>query len=201
MKTNYLFEYYPHNSLLFRLNPLFKLIVLIAFCVLSALPNIWTVSISALISLFFTLSSGKHIRTQFFSMWKIFIFFILTGIIKYITSNSIQDGVFFCTRLITMTAAGLLFYSTTKLSALRRLLSKIISKKAADLFVMMLSFLPLIFKTAEELKEARYSRSFKSDKRVLRSFKLITIPLLIEMFQKVDEMADAWYSRGYNSDK
>ena len=82
---------------------------------------------------------------------------------------------------------------------LRSLLLKIFTKRIADIFIMMLTILPITFKIIKIQQDARYSRLFELKNNFFKSIKMISIPLIMEMFQITDEMADAWYSRGYNS--
>jgi energy-coupling factor transporter transmembrane protein EcfT len=204
MKDIRLFEYVFHRSLLHRLNPGIKIAGLIILCIGSGtLPFSLIILPTAFIAPLLFIS-GPAIRRQFAGMWKLFIFFAITGIIKALTTGLISEGISLSLRMSLMMTAGLLFYSSTRISALRKPLSSCLSRlplingaRAAELTIMTLAFLPLVFQTMDELQQNRYSRCLKPGKNIFRTIKITSIPLMINMFIKTDEMADTWYSRCY----
>ncbi|MBI9105824.1 MAG: energy-coupling factor transporter transmembrane protein EcfT [Spirochaetales bacterium] len=202
MRESYLFEYIPCSSPIGRLNPLLKTGALIAVCVSAALipPPFVFLLPPVFIPLF--LISGKA-AAGLPGMWKLYIFFGISGVVKAVT-GSVMEGAALSSGLLVMLFAGLIFYSTTKLSDFKKAVGKILrpvplinEDRIAELISMTMAFLPLIFKTAGELKEAKYSRGFRPGKNPMRTLKLTSIPLLINLLIKSDEMADAYYSRGY----
>lgn len=206
MKDYAIFEYTKNDGLLSRISPLPKLSGMVIICIVTAILPIPAIIVPAGLIVFLILNSGLGVLRQFGAMWKLFIFFIFSGVIRIFTTDSVIDGILFSVRLIIMSGTGILFYSSTRLSRLRSSLEKIFSfipflcdRRLAELLVMALAFLPIIFKTISEQKQARYSRAYNSTRRphrsILRTLKLTSIPLMIEMFLKTDEMADAWYSR------
>jgi energy-coupling factor transporter transmembrane protein EcfT len=204
VKETYLFEYTACNSPLSRLNPLLKLAALIISCITAAvLPERFIfLLIPVYIPLF--ISAGKGAALQLAGMWKLYIFFIISGAIKYLATGSVLSGAAFSVLLLLMFFSGLLFYTTTKISEFRRttgiilgLLPFVNGERVADLLAMTMAFLPLIFKTAGELREAEHSRCFNPRKNPIRTLKLKSIPLMINLFIKSEEMTDAYYSRCY----
>ena len=148
--------------------------------------------------------AGRPAASQLAAGWKLYIFFALSGFIKYLTSDSAAAGLAFASLLLVMFFSGILFYSTTPVGDFRRALTRLLrpipsggGERLSELIAMTMAFLPLIFRTSSELSEAEYSRGFRPGKNPLRTLKIKSLPLLIHLFQKSDEMADAYYSRGY----
>ena len=204
MKETFLFEYIHHDSLLNRMNPLLKLVLLPVFCVFAGLVSPVLLPVFVVLLVFLLLKSSPATKQQIAGLWKLYIFFAATGAIKFITSESVIEGISFTIRLTLMVIAGLLFYTSTRITALNQSLEKVLSylpfingKHLAEIVGMTLIFLPLIFKTMNELQDARNSRNFRARKNPLRTIQISSIPLMINMFIKTDEMADAWYSRCY----
>lgn len=196
MKELYLFEYLPGTSFLHRLPAPVKLLLLLVFCVLTGMLDSWGIIFPAAVlgTGFFVSASASVLIRQIRNSWKMLLFFAAAGLLRGYTASSAADGIIFSARLIMMMFAGLLFYSTTSLSRLR---ASMPSNSVTDMMVMSLAILPLIFKTANDLHESRYSRCFGKNRSPFRIIKFTAIPLMIEMFIKTDQMADAWYSRGY----
>jgi len=206
MKETYLFEYIPAASPLSRVNSFIKLISLIIICISAAIipPRFAILLLFIFIPLFIT--AGKPAAAQLPGMWKLYIFFGISGGIKYLTSGSAVEGAAFAAMMLTMFFSGLLFYSTTRITDFRKAVEAIFrpvpfvnEHRIADLIAMTMAFLPLIFKTSAQLREAEFSRGFRPSKNPIRTLKLRTIPLLINLFLKTDEMTDAYYSRGFGS--
>ena len=206
MRDFRIFEYTGGKGILNRLKPGYKLGGMIIICIFTAASPPLLLIIPAAITAILLINAGRTLVGQFRGMWKLFLFFTLSGLIRGYTASSAADGFLFTSRLILMSAAGILFYSSTRFSALRLSLNRLFShlpfingRHVSELFVMALAFLPVIFKTINEQQQARYSRSFIPRRNIIRAIKLTSIPLMIEMFIKTEEMADAWYSRGYDS--
>ena len=202
MKETHLFEYIPSRAPLCRLDPLVKLLALIIICITSAAlePPFIFLYLPAFIPLFAI--AGRGAILQLGGMWKLYIFFILSGAVKYLSSSSLIEGAAFSSLMFTMFFSGLLFYSTTRISEFRKAAARVFhhiplinGERLADLISMTMAFLPLIFKTSTELGEAEYSRALRPGRKPLRSLKIKTIPLMINLFIKSEKMADAYYSR------
>ena len=195
MKEVCLFEYIHSVSFIYRLSPAVKLALLPVFCVASALLPLAFLWIPFAILLPLLLSSPSPVKIQLAALWKIYIFFLASGAVKFYTSGSLSEGAALTLRMLGMTYTGLLFYTSTRLSVLRRTLP---DTRIVDLVVMTIAVLPVIFRTISEQGEARYSRCFRPGRNLLRTIQISSIPLMITMLIKTDEMADAWYARGYN---
>ena len=197
MKENYLFEYAHSGSLLNRVPPLVKLSGLIIFCILTGILKTFMLLFPSAFIILLLIISDRRIKKQAAGLWKLVLFFTAAGLVRSLGSSP-EEGINLALRLILMMFAGLLFYTTTKLSDLRK---SIPGSRASELTVMTLAVLPLVFKTMNELKQARYSRCFGKNRSPLRAVRYSSIPLMINMFIKTDEMADAWYSRAYGLKK
>ncbi len=195
MKEVCLFEFIHSKSILYRLNPAIKLVFLFIFCITLALLPFGFLWIPFAVLIPLLLSSPSAVRFQLAALWKIYIFFLVTGLIRYLTSGIFSEGAALAMRMLGMTYSGLLFYTSTRLSNLRRNLPK---TRLTEVSVMAIAVLPIIFRTISEQSEAGYSRCFRPGKNPFRTIKISSVPLMITMFLKTDEMADSWYSRGYN---
>lgn len=205
MKQTALFEYSTNKTLLHSLPPLPKVILTASICILAAALNGFMLFIPVSIAAVLLAVSGRAVIIQLARYWKLLIFFVLTGAVRFITSGSLYIGIIFSLRMILMMSAGIIFYSTTRLTAFRtagynRRRPSAISN-AIDIIVMTLAFLPAVFRTIEQMRAARYSRCFKAGKNPVRTISLYSIPLMISMFLEADSAADAWYSRGYSPGK
>ncbi len=196
MKETYLFEYIRQDTPLGRMNPLLKLIVLILFCTASGLIRGPLLAVPAAILIILLIRSPKIVKKQLKNMWKLILFFAAMGVVKFFNNRSITEAVSFSAGLIMMAIAGLLFYTSTSILSLKKKLPR---SRLSEMVIMATAFLPLVFKTASELDEARKSRCFNGRKNIFRTIRFSAIPLMINMLIKTEEMADAWYSRCYNT--
>ena len=204
MRDGRLFEYRGENSRLAAVSPLVKLSALIVLCIAAALLPAGgpVLLLPVFIPLF--IAAGRAACSQLAAAWKVYIFFLISSSVRYFTSGSVIEAASFAAVLFSMFFAGILFYSTTKISDFRRALRTMLKpiplingKKLSDLIAMTIAFLPMIFKASAELSEAEYSRGFRAGRSPIRAVKIKSLPLIINLFLKSEEMADAYYARGY----
>ena len=204
MNRSPLFGYTHADSPVHRASPGVKLLTLLGFCILTAAAGPLLLAAASAMLVLFILLSGRQVPAALPGYWKIYIFFALTGLLRVLTTGSVTDGLFFSLRMLLMMLGGVVFYSTTRLTRLRRAVAPLPSgftriKQAVDIMIMALAFIPMIFRSAEELTEARYARCFGKSAHPLRTIRLTALPLMIDLFLKTEEAADAWYSRGYSA--
>ncbi|MEG1559869.1 MAG: energy-coupling factor transporter transmembrane component T [Clostridia bacterium] len=221
-------QYFPGNSLIHKLDPRTKIILMILYMIIVFLAQkIWLlIPISAFVTLALLLSqvpanyflrSLKPLRFILIFMFIINLFVIQTGkpivsfwIIK-ITDEAVYRALFISFRLILLVAgSSLIILTTTPISltdGLERLLSplKRIKFPAHELAMMMtiaLRFIPTLIEETDRIMKAQLSRGadFETGSIIKRAKALIPIlvPLFVSAFRRADELALAMESRCYH---
>jgi energy-coupling factor transporter transmembrane protein EcfT len=110
-------------------------------------------------------------------------------------------------RFLTVVAAGLLFTATTAPRELHgtarwllRPLPGVREGAAATHISLTLLFIPLLFDTFAEIREARRARCAEGNRKPLLRIRGITTGLLEKLFEQIGEVACALESRCYRED-
>ena len=221
-------QYYPGESVVHKLDPRTKIILMFAYiAVVFAITEIWLFSVAAA----FVIVSAALSKLPFSYLWRslkplkwvlVFMFIlnlftIKTGqtlidwwIIK-ITADGVLQAVFVLIRLtLLVSGTSLMTLTTTPISltdALEKLLSpfKRIGFPAHELAMMMtiaLRFIPTLLEEADKIMKAQISRGadFETGGLIKRAKAMIPIivPLFVSAFRRADELAMAMESRCYH---
>jgi energy-coupling factor transport system permease protein len=221
-------QYYPGDSVVHKLDPRTKIILMFAYiAVVFAISEIWLFTVAAA----FVIGTAALSKLPFSYLWKslkplkwvlVFMFIlnlftIKTGrmlidwwIIK-ITVDGVLQAVFVLLRLTLLVAGtSLMTLTTTPISltdALEKLLSpfKRIGFPAHELAMMMtiaLRFIPTLLEEADKIMKAQISRGadFETGGLIKRAKAMIPIivPLFVSAFRRADELAMAMESRCYH---
>ncbi len=219
-------QFYPTDSLLHRLDPRAKILMLISFIVLVfCTSNYVTLALVALTVFFVVLLSKVPLRLYFKSLKMIVIIVLITsalnlfygsgdpllqwGFIK-ITASGINNAVFVAVRiicLILISSALTFTTSPTDLTdALERLMKplNIFHIKVHEIAMMMtiaLRFVPLLLEETDKIMSAQKARGadMESGNLVQRIKALIPvlIPLFVSAFRRAYELAVAMECRCY----
>ena len=221
-------QYVPGDSVLHRLDPRTKIVLMIAYIVAVFLVKridvfpviiIFTVAVTLLsrVRLSYLVKALKPMKLLLPLMFLMNLFLIKTGdlLVDWWIFKIYKDGlinaVFIVLRLATLVAGtSLLTLTTTPIAltdGLEKLLSplKVIKFPAHELAMMMtiaLRFIPTLVEEADKIMKAQLARGadFESGNIIKRAKAMIPIliPLFVNSFRRADELAMAMESRCYN---
>ena len=218
------FRYVPGDSLLHKLDPRTKIIgIMVASILIFRSGSLWGMLAIALVFLFlFLISSlpGKVILNSVSPMMIIFLFifmfqlfftdgrplFSLPGL--QATYEGLLLGTIVTLRFIYLLMFASLLNSTTTSSmitaGIERLLRpfplKILGISSFDLATMMamsLHFVPLLYDSFSDLKDAQVSRGLDMRHNPFRAVRSLSVPMIRSAFRMAEEMAMSMESRCY----
>ncbi len=221
-------QYFPGNSVIHRLDPRTKLIVLVVYMVALFVASGW-VSYGVLLLFLLTVIKisaipGKSIVR---GMKPLVMILVFTGVLNLffnkdgrvlvdfwgitITTGGAERAAFMLVRILMLvTATFLLTYTTSPISltdGLESLMNplKVIKVPVHELSMMMciaLRFIPTLIEETDKIMSAQKARGadFESGKLMERAKALIPIlvPLFISAFRRADELATAMECRCYH---
>ena len=221
-------QYFPVDSVVHRLDPRTKLILLIMYITaVFIVKDLWIFCFVFCFMLFMTGMSRVPLSYVFRAMkpmklllpimFLLNLFMIRTGTVlvswKFITitTDGVKQAFFIVLRLIALvTGASLLTLTTTPVSlteGLEKLLSplKVVKFPAHELAMMMtiaLRFIPTLLEEADKIMKAQLARGadFESGNIFKRAKAMIPIliPLFVNSFRRAEELALAMESRCYH---
>lgn len=221
-------QYFPGESIIHRLDPRFKLIIVIIYMVMLFSGNsficlgigfVYTVMAIALTKI--------PLKVYFKSVKPIFPFLLFTALLNIIfirdgdiyfqwkfikiTSSGVDTSIFMMARIILLLAGtSVLTYTTSPIvltDAIERLLSPLKKLKfpVHELAMMMsiaLRFIPTLIEETDKIISAQKARGAELDSGNLitkaKNLIPIFIPLLVSAFRRAEELATAMECRCYN---
>ena len=221
-------QYFPGNSLVHRLDPRTKLLLMSAYIVaVFIVGNLWLFTLVAAYVIGVTAIAGvpvsylwrslKPLRFNLIFMFAINLLVTATGdtlfewwIIK-ITTGGLRQAVYISLRLILLVSGTSLMTLTTTPIALTDGLERLLSPfakmgfPAQELAMMMtiaLRFIPTLIEEADKITKAQTARGadFEAGSLIDRAKAMVTIlvPLFVSAFRRADELAMAMESRCYH---
>ena len=221
-------QYFPGNSVIHRLDPRTKLIVLVVYMVTLFVASGW-VSYGVLLLFLLTVIKisaipGKSIVR---GMKPLVMILVFTGVLNLffnkdgrvlvdfwgitITTGGAERAAFMLVRILMLvTATFLLTYTTSPISltdGLESLMNplKVIKVPVHELSMMMciaLRFIPTLIEETDKIMSAQKARGadFESGNLLSRAKALVPIlvPLFISAFRRADELATAMECRCYH---
>lgn len=220
-------QYFPGNSVIHRLDPRTKLIILVVYIVALFLANNW-ISYGIMLGFLITVIaiSTIPVKSILRGMKPLLIIMIFTGVLNLffttgekplisfwvirIYPEGIVRAVFMIARILMLiTGTFLLTYTTSPIAltdGLESLLSplKVIKLPVHELSMMMciaLRFIPTLIEETDKIMSAQKARGadFESGNLMQRVKALVPIlvPLFISAFRRADELATAMECRCY----
>lgn len=219
-------QYYPAESVIHRMDPRSKIIMLIAYIVLIfCTSNFYSLAIASLFTLLFILLSGVPVKIYVKSLKVIFVVVLLTSVINLfygtgapilefgvlkITMNGIYRSIFVSIRIVCLIlVSSCLTFTTspTELTDAIERLMKPLNKihfpvhEIAMMMTLALRFVPTILEETDKIMQAQKSRGADMEsggiiKRV-KAFVPILIPLFASAFRRAIEVATAMECRCY----
>ena len=219
-------QYFPGNSVLYRLDPRSKIAILFFLIVaIFVFDQPVAYGVLTLLTLVCMVASGVPIKTQVGSLkplWWIILFTFLIHLfsgagdelfhvwILTATWDGLVRGCFICLRLaLLLLLSSLLTFTTSPLKltdALEAILSplKTVGVPAHELAMMMtiaLRFVPTLIEETDKIMKAQQSRGADfltgSILHRLKNVVLILVPLFISAFRRADDLAMAMEARCY----
>lgn len=221
-------QYFPVDSVVHRLDPRTKLLLLIMYiAAVFLVKDLWAFALLIAFMLFMTamskvplsyvLKAIKPMKWLLPLMFLLNLFMIKTGTVLFnwkfitITTGGIRQALFIVLRLITLvTGASLLTLTTTPVAlteGLERLLSplKVIKFPVHELAMMMtiaLRFIPTLLEEADKIMKAQLARGADLESgnifKRVKDMLPILIPLFVNSFRRAEELALAMESRCYH---
>ncbi len=221
-------QYFPVDSVVHRLDPRTKLLLLIMYiAAVFLVKDLWAFALLIAFMLFMTamskvplsyvLKAIKPMKWLLPLMFLLNLFMIKTGTVLFtwkfitITTGGIRQALFIVLRLITLvTGASLLTLTTTPVAlteGLERLLSplKVIKFPVHELAMMMtiaLRFIPTLLEEADKIMKAQLARGADLESgnifKRVKAMLPILIPLFVNSFRRAEELALAMESRCYH---
>ena len=221
-------QFLPGDSVVHRLDPRTKILLMVAYIVLVflvkklfvfLLPAVFVIGtvLLAKVPLHYLGSSLKPIRFLLVFMFVINLFFTQGETVVFewwvlrITEESLRQAIFITLRLLLLVAGTSLLTLTTSPIALTDGIEKLFQPLARfgfpahELAMMMtiaLRFIPTLMEEVERIQKAQMARGadFTSGNLVARAKSMIPIlvPLFVSAFRRADELALAMESRCYH---
>lgn len=220
-------QYIPGDSVLHRADPRTKIILSVAFMVMTFLVNsFWTFAALTIFTLIVVLISGVPMKYTLRGLKPLLFIIIFTAVVnifttsgtsisqtvplKYITYEGIELALKLAVRLALIIISGsLLTFTTTPIlltDGIEKLLNplKKIGVPAHELAMMMsiaLRFIPTLLEETDKIMKAQAARGADFDTGNLvqraKSFIPVLVPLFVSAFRRADELATAMEARCY----
>ena len=224
-------QYFPGNSIVHRLDPRLKILLIAVLIVMLFVTN--TLIAYLLLTAFVLLTvylSKLSIRMILRGLKPILVIILITGILNLfytpglevlrlfgfltVTREGIYTAILMVTRLVLLIAGtSILTYTTSPIQltdALERLFSplKVLHVPVHEVAMMMsiaLRFIPLLIEETDKIMSAQRARGANFDSGNLlqrgRALVPILIPLFVSAFRRADELATAMECRLYQGDR
>lgn len=221
-------QYFPGDSVVHRIDPRIKLLLVIAVIVAIFLASTWIGYVSILGFLIFTIIMSrvniKFVARGLKPLWFIIVLTFVLNTFFYAEGNIIaswwifkisQEGLYNAIRLAVrlvflITATTMLTLTTSPIAltdGMERLMKplKLIRFPVHELAMMMtiaMRFIPTLLEETDKIMKAQTARGAEFDSgNVLKRAKgmvPLLVPLFVSAFRRADELAFAMESRCYN---
>ena len=223
-------QYYPGNSLIHRIDPRMKTVLIIAMMIaVFVCKSYISLAITLLAVVIIVAISKINIKTILKGIKPIVIVVLITTLLNLfygsgepivsfwifkITENGINNAVFMAFRVIMLIVLGLMLTYTTTPTALTDAVEallkpltifKIDVHTIAMTMTIALRFIPTLLEEVEKITAAQKSRGADMESGGLisraKAIVPVIIPLFISSFRRANELADAMECRCYRGGK
>ncbi len=223
-------QYYPGNSLIHRIDPRMKTVLIIAMMIaIFVCKSYLSLAITLLAVVIMVAISKINIKTILKGIKPIVIVVLITTLLNLfygsgepivsfwifkITENGINNAVFMAFRVIMLIVLGLMLTYTTTPTALTDAVEallkpltifKIDVHTIAMTMTIALRFIPTLLEEVEKIMAAQKSRGADMESGGLisraKAIVPVIIPLFISSFRRANELADAMECRCYRGGK
>ena len=208
----------PGQSLLHRLDPRTKQVLMLGLSVVSVGGGIYFLSILS-ITLAFLFRSVRLKLFRLIREIRYFLFFLLfvlivrtatldSGWMPAVSKVAAAEAVLVCWRLLVVVLMGILLMATTRIAHIRAALVWFMKpvpfvdeKMTATMVGLVVRFLPVILAQAAEISDAQRARGIEGRKNPFVRLVKFSIPLFRRVFLGADELAVAMQARCYSEDR
>jgi energy-coupling factor transporter transmembrane protein EcfT len=209
--------YKPGRSMLHRLDPRTKQLLLIGLSAVSLQGDLTFLTLTSLLLIFFLYAANLRMgrvlfEIRYFLLFLVFVFAVRTiafsdrWIPTILSGRELAAALIVCWRLLLVVLMGLLLMATTRISDIRAALIWLLKplplvdeNAAATMVGLVVRFLPLILFQAAEIGEAMRARGIQQRKNPLTRFVKFTTALFRRVFLRADELADTMQARCYST--
>ncbi|NQT58590.1 MAG: energy-coupling factor transporter transmembrane protein EcfT [Bacteroidetes bacterium] len=207
MAERLIFHYQARNSIIHRIDPRIKIIII--FTISAAMFAVNPLQFAVLCG--YVLSGCLIARLPFTKYRKELRFFLLLLILivlsRWISSKSLISSLYYGARFILIVAAGLLLTDTTAPEDLTLALYWFLRpfkflnpKRTAVRFNLTVSFIPIIFDSVLEIKEARKSRLDNTWRNPIKRIISFSSQIFDLILQKAEEISYALEARLFDEE-
>jgi energy-coupling factor transporter transmembrane protein EcfT len=209
--------YKPGRSMLHRLDPRTKQLLLIGLSAVSLQGDLTFLTLTSLLLIFFLYAANLRIGRVLFEIryFLLFLVFVFTArtiafsdrwIPTILSGRELAGALIVCWRLLLVVLMGLLLMATTRISDIRAALIWLLKplplvdeNAAATMVGLVVRFLPLILFQAAEIGEAMRARGIQLRKNPLTRLVKFTTALFRRVFLRADELTDTMQARCYST--
>ena len=207
--------YRPGNSILYRLDPRTKqIMVMVLGSACFFAPVLFLVIVSLLV-LFCCVTSGMGLRNIVGEIRYFLLFLLFVFIVRVVTLNDnffpvpdvseVSGALLFCWKLLLIVLMGVLLIVTTRTGEIRaalvwglRPVPLVRERAAATMVSLVVRLLPLILFQAGEIGDAMRARGIENRKNPAVRLTGFTSQLFRRAFSRADDLVDAMQARCYN---
>ena len=208
----------PGQSVLHRLDPRTKQVLLMGLSVASMWGNLTFLVLFTVVMMSCVSAAGLRIRRlileiRYFLFFLCFVFGVRAiaftgGWTLTLRADVAGEALIVCWRLLLVVIMGLLLMSTTRTADIRAALvwylkpiPVVDEKMAATMVGLVVRFLPVILFQGAEIADAQRARGIERRKNPLIRLMRFTIPLFRRVFLSADELAAAMQARCYSEQR
>jgi biotin transport system permease protein len=217
------FHYRHGDSILHVLDARFKIVLMVMFSLSlldTSFPGLF--SLTLLLALFF-LHARIPITSVITELRYFFILLLVVFLLRLISTEGdplvnlpwitlskqgLMEGSLVCWRLLMVVLLGFLFISTTRISAIKMSVQRLLApvplipeKRMATVMGLIVRFIPVIFQKTRDISEAQKARCVELRKNPLYRLQAFAMPLMRGVFQDADKLAMAMVARCYHENQ
>ncbi len=217
------FHYRHGNSILHTLDARFKIVLMVMFSLSTldaSFPGLF--SLTVLLALLF-LHARIPITSVIAELRYFFILLLLVFILRLISTEGdslvkvpwvtvskqgLMEGTLVCWRLLMVVLLGFLFISSTRISAIKISVQRLLApvpfipdRRMATMMGLIIRFIPVIFQKTRDISEAQKARCVERRKNPLYRIETFVMPLMRGVFQNADKLAMAMIARCYDENQ
>ncbi len=217
------FHFRDGDTFLHSLDARFKIILLILFSLATLNTSVLSLASLTFLISFLMACIRVHIFKLFSELRFFFIVLLFVFIIRLVatpgdhlfqvfeitfTKQGMLEGLLVCWRLLLVVLLGYIFVSSTRISAIKIAVEKLLApiplipeKRVATMMGLIVRFIPVIFQKAKDVSEAQKARCVDNRKNPIYRLQVLTMPLMRGIFQDADKLAMAMTARCYDENQ
>ncbi len=217
------FHYRHGDSVLHVLDARFKIVLMVMFSLSLLDASPLGLCALALLLVFLFLHTRIPITSVIAELRYFFVLLLLVFVLRLISTQGdplfktpwislskqgFIEGAMVCWRLLMVVLLGFLFISTTRISAIKASVQRLLApvplipeKRMATMMGLIVRFIPVIFQKTRDISEAQKARCVELRKNPLYRLEAFAMPLMRGVFQDADKLAMAMVARCYHENQ